>query len=77
MSDGDRIVRVRGGPKGVRHITLDEWKREGQEKRRELPPAKSPRQRKHESKLEQRRKKAARRKKKAKKKRSKRRTKRP
>lgn len=65
---GDRLVRVRGGPKGVRHITLDEWKRELREKKGKLLPAKTPRQQRQEVEAKGRRERADRRKKKAKKK---------
>lgn len=62
---GSPLVRVRGGPKGVRHIPLDDWKREQKEKKGKLLPAKSPRQQKMEDKSDARRKRQARKKKKA------------
>jgi len=36
-----KLVRVRGGPKGFRMITLDQWKAELKEKRGEIGKKKS------------------------------------
>ena len=43
-----KLIRVRGGPKGFRMISIADWKRERKEKKGKLPKASSPRAQKQE-----------------------------
>jgi hypothetical protein len=53
----ESVVRVRGGLKGVRWISLSDWKKEIAEKRNKIPKAKSANQQRMEEKRKAKRKK--------------------